>query len=121
MTNKQEFIENVLDNSDSEEIGLHFKFLEINLRGEADLKKKCVLKVVEDGIGGDQVAEEWEFDSWEELKEECPTFIDLLAMCFSSEHWCADWRGGNRVLYAESIQGHEGLYDDHTGRLNCDE
>lgn len=106
-----------------EEIGLHIDFLERkqNYRGESLAEKTyCIVKVTEEG-NGHNVVEEWVFSSWEELKEECPTFKDLLAMFFESEHWDAAMHGGNRILYAEEIKGHIGLYDDYEDTLSYDD
>lgn len=97
-----------------EEIGLIFEFLERtqSYRNSNEILKNCILKITEVGVAGHEVSEELAYDSWESMKEEYPTFKDLLISLFGSDNWNADWRGGNRVLYAEKVIGHEGLYND---------
>lgn len=101
-----------------EEIGLIFEFVEQNYRGSNE--KKCILKVMEEGNGVD-VRNEWPFDTWEELKEECPDFKSLLKMVFVSENWNAGWRDGDRIIYAENVIGHDGLYENIDSRVEWSE
>jgi hypothetical protein len=92
-----------------EEVGLIIEFVEQKYRGSDDIT--CIVKVTEEGNGID-VKDEWEFDSWEDLKEEYPDFKSLLKEIFTSENWSASWRGGDRVIFASAVSGHEGLYED---------
>lgn len=107
-----------------ERVGLIFEFLERkqNYRGDSNKTKPlCVLKVTEETNCNIEINKEWTFNSWEDLKEICPTFKDILAMLFKLGQWNADWRHGNRALYAKEIYGHVGLYDDYQDDLNCDD
>lgn len=92
-----------------EEIGLIVEFVEQRYRGSNDMV--CIVKVTEEG-NGVEVKDEWEFDSWEDLKEDYPDFKSLLKEIFTSENWQAGWRQGDRIIFASSVIGHEGLYED---------
>lgn len=101
-----------------EEVGLFIEFVEQKTRGSSDIT--CFVKVKEEGNGAD-VRDEWEFDSWDELKEKFPDFKSLLKEIFTSENWEASWRDGDRIIYAEEVIGYEGLYEDIDARVEWNE
>lgn len=100
-----------------EEVGLIVEFVEQNIRGSKD--RLCIVKVTESA--GVDVMDEWKFNSWEKLKAEYPDFKSLLKEIFTSDNWRAEWRDGDRVIYAKSIIGHEGLYEDIDSRVEWSE
>lgn len=100
-----------------EEVGLIVEFVEQNIRGSKD--RLCIVKVTESSIV--DVMDEWKFNSWENLKARYPDFKSLLKEIFTSDNWRAEWRGGDRIIYAESISGHEGLYEDIDSRVEWSE
>lgn len=100
-----------------EEVGLIVEFVEQNIRGSKD--RFCIVKVTESA--GVDVMDEWKFNSWENLKARYPDFKSLLKEIFTSDNWHAGWRGGDRIIYAESISGHEGLYEDIDSRVEWSE
>lgn len=100
-----------------EEVGLVIEFVEQKTRGSKNTL--CIVKVTEMSIV--EVMDEWKFTSWERLKEKYPDFKSLLKEIFTSDKWHAGWRGGNRIIYAESISGHEGLYEDIDSRVEWSE
>lgn len=91
-----------------EEVGLHITFEECKLRGATDTT--CLVRAVEEGMGV-EVSETLSFDSWEDMKEEYPTLVEMMEDFQCTVSWNADWRGGNRILFIETIAGHEGLYE----------
>lgn len=99
-----------------EEIGLHITFEETKVRGSE--KIHCVVRAIEEGIGVD-VTETLSFDSWEAMKEEYPTLVDMMEEFQYTTSWNADWRDGNRILFIESIAGHEGLYE-YDGKVSVE-
>jgi hypothetical protein len=92
-----------------EEIGLTIIFEEIRNRNKTDFR--CVVRAIEHGNGDCSVEETLETTSWEDLKNEYPTLEDILNYFFNTYNWSASWRGGDRMLFIESIEGHEGLYN----------
>lgn len=42
-------------------------------------------------------------------------------MVFVSENWNAGWRDGDRIIYAENVIGHDGLYEDIDSRVEWSE
>jgi hypothetical protein len=92
----------------TEQAGLNLSFYERRLQGSHDIC--CVLEAVE---FGDQVEvrDNVAFDSWEELKEKFATLHDVLEYFSRSPCWDASWRENDRILFIESIEGHEGLYE----------
>lgn len=92
-----------------EELGLHITFEEIKIRGTNDVR--CLVRAIEEGTGGIEVQDQIYCKSWEKLKEEFPTFSDILKHFFQTDYWSAGWRDGDRLIYAETVQGHEGLYE----------
>jgi hypothetical protein len=108
-----------------EEVGLIVEFIERieNFQGvkNKNTKEQFILKVTEEGSDDVIINEEWRFESWAELKEECPTFKDLLVMIHENYHWNSAWRDYDRIIYAKKISGYEGIYNDKeiTYKLNC--
>ena len=92
-----------------EEIGLSFIFQEVKIRGEESFFPQ--VKVVEEGVGGYEVSDTYNFSSWEEMKKRFPTFKHFLAEVFANENW-RDYDGHDRTIYAENVSGAEGLYYD---------
>lgn len=54
-------------------------------------------------------------------EKQCPDFKSLLKMVFVSENWNAGWRDGDRIIYAENVIGHDGLYEDIDSRVEWSE
>lgn len=99
-----------------EEIGLILIFEEIRKRGDEQFT--CVLRAIEEGSGDCEAQETIEKSSWDEFKKEFPTLRDILIELFPTNSWEAGWRDGDRLIFIESIDGHEGLYEyDSTERV----
>ena len=101
-----------------EEIGLIVEFVEQKVRGSEEVT--CIVKVKEIG-DGDEFMDEFVFDSWEKMTEKYPTFKSLLKEIFLSENWRADWCDGQRLIYAESVEGHQGLYKNVSAKVKWSE
>lgn len=93
-----------------EELELIVEFIERvqNYRGSNEVENQCVIKVTEEGLGFDAV-DEFIYESWDQLKEKCPTFKDVLYSFFESDHW---YFNDDRSLCAKKVIGYEGLYED---------
>lgn len=92
-----------------EEIGLIITFEEIKIRGTDDVR--YIVRAVEVGTCGIEVQDQIYCESWEKLREKYPTILDILKHFFQTDYWSASWREGDRLLYTESVEGYEGLYD----------
>lgn len=103
-----------------EEVGLIFEFVEQNIRGSKD--KLCIVKVTEPSVV--EVMDEWKYKSWENLKQKYPDFKSLLKEVFRSDNWRAEWlkaKGGDRLIYAKSVTGNKGLYEDIDSKVKWSE
>jgi hypothetical protein len=97
------------DARSSELVGFHLSFYEIRMRGS---KETLYVVEAEESTAEIPVNEKYYFSSWGELKRIHPELIDLLRQFSQSELWDADWRENDRVLFVQSMEGHEGLYDN---------
>ena len=114
-----------------EEVGLEIRFEEIKLRGSD--KYECVIRATEIGVTVGNVDEILISDSWADFKQNYPTLKDILIQLFPTDSWNPSWRKGetshldpslrkcNRILFINSIYGHEGLYEfDENQRVEVD-
>jgi hypothetical protein len=100
-----------------EEIGLHIVFEEIKVRGSKNTQ--YLIRATEEGDGV-EVNDTISVDSWEDCKKEYPTLQHILQDFSRSYNWEASWRDNDRMLFVESIQGHEGLYEfDSSVEYKC--
>lgn len=87
-----------------EEIGLYFTFEETRIRGSK--KFQCVLRAYEMGTSAGHVEEIIVCETWDKFKKNYPTLKDILIQLFPSDSWNPFWRGGERILFVKSIDGH---------------
>jgi hypothetical protein len=104
----QKFSMNKIERRFSEEVGLHLCFYERRMRGSEQIS--CVVEVMEYGSEVDVELHKI-FDSWDKVKKDFPTLKDMLIDLSYDVRWDASWRNHDRILFIESIEGHEGLYD----------
>lgn len=91
-----------------EEVGLHLVFEEIKVRGSKDIQ--YLIRATEYGNGVD-VNDTIDVSSWEDCKKEYPTLQHILQDFSRSVNWDAGWRDNERILFVETVEGNEGLYD----------
>lgn len=91
-----------------EEIGLHIVFEESKIRGSKETQ--YLIRATEEGIGID-VNNTIGVKNWEEIKKDFPTLEHILQEFSYDPNWNAEWRHNERILYIETIAGHEGLYE----------
>lgn len=93
-----------------EELELVVEFYEKKIYGED--KSKFIVKAIED-CSLAPIADEWEFESAEDLKNRFPTFKSLILEFFNSEHWSYNAsEGDDRQITILNVIGNNGLYDD---------
>lgn len=90
--------------------GLHLTFQDVNIRGHKT--GFCQVLVTEEGTNGITVNDAYEFHSWEKMKKAYPTLMDFLIALSHNVLWCSKDFQYDRIYYVESIEGHEGLYDE---------
>lgn len=93
----------------SEELGFNLVFQEVTIRGSKQVEYQVAVK--EEGLDGFEVNQTYNFDSWEDMKEQYPTLLDFLYELSDNQHWSAGWRDNDRIFFIASLTGHEGLYD----------
>lgn len=102
-----------------EEVGLDLVFEETRLRGSK--KYYCILRATELGTTAGCIEETISADSWKTFKKQYPTLKDILIELFPRDSWNPSWRNGERILFVDSINGHEGLYEfDESQRIEVD-
>lgn len=93
-----------------EELELVVEFYEKKIYGED--KSKFIVKAIEE-CSLAPIADEWEFESAEDLKNNFPTFKSLILEFFNSEHWSYKAsEGDDRQITILNVIGNNGLYDD---------
>lgn len=93
-----------------EELELVVEFYEKKIYGED--KSKFIVKAIED-CSLAPIADEWEFESAEDLKNLFPTFKSLILEFFNSEHWSYNAsEGDDRQITILNVIGNNGLYND---------
>ena len=93
----------------SEELGFHLVFQEVTVRGSKEIHYQVTVQ--EEGRDGFEVNQTYEFDSWEDMKEQYPTMLDFLNALSNNQHWDSSWRDYDRIYFIETSVGHEGLYE----------
>lgn len=84
-------------------------FKEYTVRG-CD-QKHCAVHVVSDNEHDSVILEaQYDVESWDSLKEDCPTLADFFKMYMASDTVWQPFRC-NMVFYPGSVEGYEGLYD----------
>lgn len=92
-----------------EELELVVEFYEKKIFGED--KSKFIVKAIEE-CSLAPIADEWEFESAEDLKNHFPTFKSLILEFFNSEHWSYKAsEGDDRQITILNVVGNNGLYD----------